>query len=78
MARTFVEVTVKHDIGGKMTPLKIHWADGRVFTVDRVLDVRMAGAMKAGGQGTRYTCRIHGKEVYLFSDWHDGKWFIEN
>lgn len=30
--------------------------------VDRVLDVRMAAALKDGGQGIRYTCRVHGRE----------------
>ena len=51
------------------------WEDGRKFPIDRVMDVRQAASLKAGGQGMRYTCRIAGKEVYLFCD--EGKWFLE-
>lgn len=78
MAKTFVSVIAEHDINGKITPLKIIWPDSRQFSVDRILDVRQAGAMKAGGCGTCYICRIHGKEVYLFCNKLDGKWFIEH
>lgn len=78
MARTFVEVIAQHDLDGKVKPLKIVWTDGRQFTIDRVLDVRQAGAMKAGGYGTCYICRIHGKEVHLFCDGFSKKWFIEH
>ncbi|MDF2566440.1 MAG: hypothetical protein K0Q53_2844, partial [Massilibacillus sp.] len=48
---------------------------GRKYSVDKVLDVRMAASLKMGGQGMRYKCRIHGKEVFLFCD--TGQWFIE-
>ena len=58
-----------------MRPLWIVWEDGRKFPVDRLLDVRRAAATKAGGQGIRYTCRILGRETYLFED--DGRWFVE-
>lgn len=78
MAKTIVGVIAKHDVLGKTTPLKIMWPDNRSFSVDRVIDVRMAGAMQAGGHGMRYTCRIHGKEVYLFYDDLNRQWFIEH
>ena len=32
-------------------------------------------ALKAGGQGVRYTCRIGGREIYLFHD--RDHWFVE-
>jgi hypothetical protein len=76
--KTYVGVTVEHDKDGNLTPLIIHWPDGRKFNIDRVIDVRMAPALIAGGHGTRYTCRIRNKEVYLFNDPLDGKWFIEH
>lgn len=75
MGKTFVEVTAKHDANGKIQPLSLTWDDGRVFSIDRVTDVRMAASLKAGGQGMRYTCKICGKQVYLFCD--EGRWFIE-
>ena len=75
MSKVFVEVTAKHDLNGSIRPLTIIWEDGRVFEVDRLLDVRQAPSLKSGGLGIRYTCRICNKEVYLFDD--EGKWFIE-
>ena len=70
-----MEITAKHDINGSIRPLTIRWEDGRVFVVDRVLDVRQAPSLKGGDLGTRYTCRICNKEVFLFDD--EGKWFVE-
>lgn len=53
----------------------ILWDDGRKFSIDRVLDVRQAAALRCGGIGTRYICKIYGKEVAIFDE--EGKWFIE-
>jgi len=73
--KVFVEVVAKHDIHGNIRPLSIKWEDGRLYEVDRLLDVRLAASQKAGGTGIRYTCKIMGKQVYLFDD--EGKWFVE-
>ena len=73
--RAYVRVIVDVDEIGKIRPLKIYWEDGRGFEVDRLLDVRRAASTRAGGQGIRYTCRVRGREVYLFED--DGRWFVE-
>ena len=54
MARkVFVEVTVRFDTEGKITPLSLLWEDGTVYEIDRVLDVRRAASLKAGGMGMR-------------------------
>ncbi|AJQ28199.1 hypothetical protein [Pelosinus fermentans] len=45
-SKVFVEVTAKHDIYGNVRPLSIKWEDGRVFEVDRLLDVRQAASLK--------------------------------
>ena len=73
--RAYVKVIARHDEQGKVCPLEVEWEDGRRFEVDRLLDVRRAAALKAGGQGVRYTVRILGKETYLFED--EGRWFVE-
>lgn len=73
--KTFVRVTAEHDESGRVRPLVLTWADGRRYEIDRVTDVRQAPSLKGGGLGMRYTCRIRGKEVYLFCD--EGKWFVE-
>lgn len=75
MRKVFVEVVARFDTSGKLLPMSIVWDDGRTFDVDKILDVRQAASLKAGGQGMRYTCRICGKEVYLFYD--APKWFME-
>ena len=73
--RVYVAVVAEHDPYGKVTPREIHWASGRRYEIDRVLDVRRAASLRAGGQGTRYTVRIAGKETFLFDE--DGRWFVE-
>ena len=73
--RAYVRVLVDVDEVGRMRPLKIYWEDGRSFDVDRLLDVRWASARDVGGQGMRYTCRVRGRQVYLFED--GGRWFVE-
>lgn len=73
--RAYVKVIARHDEQGKVRPLEVEWEDGRRFEVDKLLDVRRAAALKAGGQGMRYTVRILGREAYLFED--EGRWFVE-
>lgn len=75
MHKEFVEVIVKYTKQRQQIPLKIIWKNGKTFEIDKVLDIRPAPSLKVGGQGMRYTCRIHGKETYL---WHDEEsWFVE-
>ena len=81
-----VYVAVKADFAedGTLLPREITWEDGTKFEIDRILDVRQAAAMKAGGQGDRYTVRIGGKQSYLFFERSPnlagnniGRWFVE-
>ncbi len=70
-----LEVNADFDLDGNIRPRAITWEDGRVYEIDRVLDVRRAASLKAGGVGMRYTCRISGREVKLFNE--EGHWFME-
>ena len=70
-----LEVNAKFDLDGTVRPISIIWEDGRVFAVDRVLDMHRAASLKAGGVGIRYICRICGKTVTLLNE--EGKWFME-
>ena len=81
-----VYVAVKADFNeeGIMLPREITWEDGMKYEIDRVLDIRQAAAMKAGGQGDRYTVRINGQQSYLFFERSTnqtgnnlGRWFVE-
>lgn len=75
MRKAFVDVIVLFDKEGAMTPLTVIWEDGRKFEIDRVLDIRRAASLKAGGQGIRYLCRINGRNTYLF--YEEPRWFVE-
>lgn len=81
-----VYVAVKADFAenGRMIPRQITWEDGTKYEIDRILDVRQATAMKAGGQGDRFTVQIHGQQSYLFFERSTnlagdniGRWFVE-
>lgn len=76
MARkVYVAVTAEFDPDGTITPLSMVWEDGTTYEIDRVLDIRRAASLKAGGLGIRYTVRILGKETFLYYD--APKWFVE-
>jgi hypothetical protein len=76
LAKVFVEVIAKFTKDGKKVPLIIKWEDGRSFDIDRIIDIRRAASLKAGGQGIRYKCRINGRETYLWLE--DDKWFVDS
>lgn len=73
--RKDVSVIAIMNSSGHVVPLSVIWNDGRKFDIDKVSDIRKSASTKGGGAGLRYTCKICGKEKYL---WLDGcKWFIE-
>ena len=73
--KVYVEVAAVFSPEGQILPRQIRWEDGTVFAVDRVVDIRRAAALKAGGCGLRYTIRIGGRQTYLFLD--EDRWFVE-
>ena len=73
--KAYVSVIAQFGREGKILPLQIEWEDGRVFCVDRVLEIRPAASLKAGGHGLRYTCRIAGRQTHLFLE--ENRWFVE-
>lgn len=74
-SKSLLNILVQHTPEVKALPLKILWPDGREFEIDRVINTRKAAAIKCGGVGMRYLCRICSKEVPIFEE--DGVWFIE-
>ncbi len=75
MPKIELNIIVQHLPDGKAIPKTIIWEDGRRFSIDRILDIRKAAALKCGGVGIRYICRICGNEVPIFEE--DGVWFLE-
>ena len=83
-AKVYVAVNADFRDDGIMLPREITWEDGRKNEIDRVIDIRQAAAMKAGGQGDRYTIMIGGHQSYLFFERSTviagnnlGRWFVE-
>lgn len=82
--KVYVPVEVSFDEKGRMYPRRIHWEDGQIYDVDRVVDVRPAYAARAGGQGDRYTIRTNNRETHIFFE-HNlnydnrilDRWFVE-
>ena len=82
--KVYVDVTVTVTKEGKIIPLSLVWEDGRRFRIDRVLSVRPAPALKAGGHGDRYEIEISGKVSRLWFTHNEdiadpcvGWWFAE-
>ena len=82
--KVYVPVDVQFRSDGVMLPRMITWEDGTKYEIDRVSDIRQAAAMRAGGQGDRYTVHINGKQSYLFFERsanqtgnNIGRWFVE-
>lgn len=82
--KVYVQVNADFTSEGTMLPRVIVWEDGKKYLIDRVTDIRQAAAMKAGGQGDRYTVIINGCQSYLFFERsaeltgnNIGRWFVE-
>ena len=75
MGKVFVDVLIQYTTEGGKVPLGIQWEDGRRSSIDRVIDVRKTASLMAEGKGLRYTCRVKGKQLYLYSE--EDSWYIE-
>lgn len=82
--KVYVAVRAEFKEDGLMLPRELTWEDGEKYAIDRVLDIRQAPALKAGGQGDRYTILVNGKQSYLFFERSTnltgnviGRWFVE-
>ena len=64
--KVYVAVRAEFTEDGTMLPRELTWEDGEKFEIDRIIDIRQAPALKAGGQGDRYTIMVQGKQSYLF------------
>ena len=73
--KVYVGALAYFEPDGRLLPRSVTWEDGRTYSIDRVLDVRRAASLKAGGAGMRYTVRIGRTVTYLFLE--EGRWFVE-
>ena len=77
--KVYVSVITAIDANGSIKPLSFTWEDGKSYEIDKIIDVRPAASLRAGGAGIRYTIRVRTREVYMF--WEEVKgihrWFME-
>ena len=74
--KTYVDVMALFTSDGRMFPTTLKWEDGHVYEITKVIDVKRACSLRAGGTGLRFTCLIDGRETHLFFE-GDQKWFVE-
>ena len=67
MTKIKLDIIVRHTPEGKAIPKIILWEDGRKFSIDKILDIRRAAALKCGGTGIRYICKICGTSLFILS-----------
>ena len=82
--KVYVSVNADFREDGLIIPRSITWENGQKYSIDRVYDVRQAAALKAGGQGDRYSIIVNGRQSYLFFERNSslsgnniGRWFVE-
>jgi hypothetical protein len=77
--KVYVDVTENRMKDGSLIPLSFVWENGVRYEVDRVIDVRPAASLKAGGAGLRYTVKVRMRETHMFLEEEEGKakWFME-
>ena len=78
-SKVYVDVNEDRLKDGSLIPLSIIWEDGRRFEIDKILDIRHAASLKAGGAGIRYTVCVRDRETYLYLEKDKDllKWFME-
>jgi len=77
--KVYVSVIEVRHKDGRLVPLALVWENGVRYKIDKILDVRRAASLKAGGAGQRYTVRVgsHQRYLYLEEDKDGAKWFVE-
>ena len=73
--KVYVAVTVEYTREGLIRPFSFVWENGSRYIIDKIIDIRRAASLKAGGAGLRYTCIVQGKQTFLFLE--EDRWFME-
>ena len=77
--KVYVDVTEDRLKDGRLNPLSFIWEDGNRYEIDKIIDIRPAASLKAGGAGIRYTIRVGRRETFMFLEESSGvsRWFME-
>ncbi len=74
--KVYVDVIVRFDKDGVVSPVSFVWEDGASYEIDRVLNVRRAASYRAGGNGILFTCLVSGHKSRLYYE-ENNRWFME-
>ena len=77
--KVYVDVTVEHHADGRIIPLAFTWEDGSRYKINKIIDMRLAASLKAGGTGMRYTIKVGSTQtnIWLEEDKNVLRWFME-
>ncbi|MGI5912333.1 MAG: hypothetical protein ACOX6E_07135 [Syntrophomonadaceae bacterium] len=75
LSKVYITVKAVFYADGGLEPISFIWEDGHEYKIARIVDVRRAASLKAGGVGIRYTCKVHNQVVYIFFE--EDRWFME-
>ena len=73
--KVYVAVNEDRLKDGTILPRSITWEDEVTYKIERILDIRPAASLRAGGAGIRYKVRVQGKDTYLWLE--DQRYFVE-
>ena len=72
--KKYIDVIVKMDKYGKLTPLSIIFEDHQ-YPIDRILEIKQSHS-RVGGSGILFKCRIQHQVRHIFLE--RDRWFIES
>jgi hypothetical protein len=72
LRRVYVTVDCRQFKSGEIKPLRIHWHDGRVWEIKRLL--HSAYPVDDEFKGVRYTVLIGDAEKYLYR--YNDQWYV--
>ena len=77
--KVYIGVTADIDPDGEVFPRSFIWEDGNSYEIGKIIDMRPAESLNAGGAGRRFTIRVGNKVSYLFMEENRGviRWFME-
>lgn len=73
--KRYVDVVLKQQKNGQITPMYIEWDNGKRYKIDRIISTERRSS-PVGGCGIRYACMIQGKRRNLYLE--KNRWFIES
>lgn len=76
--KVYLDMLIRIDTLGRITPVGFTWENGKNYDIDRVLVRRMSPPEHVGGALTeQFVCRVCGAERAFYRETLSGKWFVE-